>query len=214
MKTLQSRFPAGSTVLVDALDTYQGAYVFRNGLPEAATLVGLRQDLRWRRGTVALLGPSASRDLGVHIFEIGADERGQAVDWTACEKSLFTSRESGTPLTLIPASAQTWMSLPVPIAKAGCRSVTLSTSCGETTGTLFWKTTEGAPFTTMSSREIRLSGEPLPVRLPSLGAPANLWLRIDLDRPMPASCWGPVELRECPARVRPPSGVRPGSGGR
>jgi hypothetical protein len=214
MKALQSRFPAGSTVLVDAFDTYQGAYVFRNGLPEAATLAGLRQDLHWRRGTVALLGPSAGRDLGVRLFEIGTDEKGSAVDWTACERSLFTARESGTPLTLVPASAQTWISLPVPIAEPGCLSVMLSTACGEITGALFWKTTDEAPFTTMSSRDLRLSGESLPVRLPGLGAPANLWLRIDLDRPLAARCWGPVELRGCPARVHPPSGVRPGSGGR
>jgi hypothetical protein len=73
MKSFHSRFPPGSTVLVDAPDTYQGAYVFRNGLSEAAELAGLRRDLHWRRGTVALLGPSAGRDLGVRLFEIGVD---------------------------------------------------------------------------------------------------------------------------------------------
>jgi hypothetical protein len=213
MKALQSRFPPGATVLVDTLDTYQGAYVFRNGLPEAATFAGLRQDLRWRRGTVALLGPSAGRDLGGRLVEIGTDEKGFAVDWTACERSLFTPSESGAPLILVPASAQSWLSVPVTVAEAGCHSVTLSTSCGETTGALFWKTSDGEPFTTMRSRDLRLSGEPLPVRLPSLTSPSKLWLRIDLDRPMAASCWGPVELRGCPAiRVRPALQVGRGSG--
>ena len=194
MKAFHSRFPPGSTVLVDAPDTYQGAYVFRNGLSEAAELVGLRRDLHWRRGTAALLGPGAGRDLGVRVFEIGADR-----DWTACERALFTLPGPGTPLSLMPASAQSWVSIPMTIAEAECHSVTLSTSCGENTGTLFWKTTDAAPFTTMRSRDLKLSGEPLPVRLSSLGASSKLWLRIDLDRPMVAACWGPVELRRCPA---------------
>ena len=195
MKPLQPRFPPGSTVLVDAPDTYQGAYVFRNGLSEAAELAGLRRDLHWRRGTVALLGPGVGRDLGVRVFEIGVDG-----DWTACERALFTSPGQGTPLSLAPASAQSWVSIPMPIPEAGCYSVTLSTSCGENTGTLFWKTTNAAPFTTMRSRDLRLSGEPLPVRLSGLGAPSKLWLRIDLDRPLAATCWGPAELRGCPAK--------------
>ena len=73
--------------------------------------------------------------------------------------------------------------------------MTLSTSCGENTGTLFWKTTDAAPFTTMRSRDLKLSGEPLPVRLSGLGSPSKLWLRIDLDRPLAVTCWGPAELR-------------------
>ena len=194
MKTLSSRFPQGATVLVDAPDTYQGAYVFRNGLSEAAELAGLRRDLHWRRGTIALLGASAGRDLGVRVFEIGA-----AGDWTACERALFILPRQGTPLSLTPASAQSWVSIPMPILETGCHSVTLSTSCGENTGTLFWKTTDRAPFTTMRSRDLKLSGEPLPVRLSGLDSPSKLWLRIDLDRPMAAACWGPVELRRCPA---------------
>ncbi|HTG32857.1 MAG TPA: hypothetical protein VLB76_07970 [Thermoanaerobaculia bacterium] len=193
MKAFHSRFPAGATILVDAPDTYQGAYVFRNGLSEAAELAGLRRDLHWRRGTVALLGPGTRRDLGVRVFEIGVDG-----DWTACERSLFTLPRQGTPLSLVPASAQSWVSIPVTIAETGCHSVTLSTSCGENTGTLFWKTTGAAPFTTMRSRDLKLSGESLPVRLSSLGSPSKLWLRIDLDRPMAAACWGPVELGRCP----------------
>jgi hypothetical protein len=201
MKTLQSRFPSGTTVLVDAPDTYQGAYVFRNGLSEAAELAGLRRDLHWRRGTAALLGPGAGRDLGVRVFEIGVDESGNPADWTACGRSLFTSPGPGTPLSLEPVSAQSWVSTPVPIAETGCHSVTLSTACGENTGALFWKTTEKAPFTTMRARNLRLSGEPLPVRLSGLGSPSKLWLRIDLDRPMAATCWGPVELRRCPERA-------------
>lgn len=198
MKSLQSRFPSGSTVLVDALDTYQGVYVFRNGLSEAAELAGLRRDLHWRRGTVALLGASAGRDLGIRLFEIGTDEKGFAVDWTSCERSLVTAPGPGTMLRLVPASAQSWVSIPIPIAEARCHSVTLSTSCGENAGVLFWKSTDEEPFTTMRSRELKLSGEPLPVRLSGLGATSRLWLRIDFDRPMAANCWGAVELRGCP----------------
>jgi hypothetical protein len=179
---------------VDAPDTYQGAYVFRNGLAEAAELAGLRRDLYWRRGTIALLGPDAGRELDVRVFEIGVEG-----DWTACERDLFTLPRQGTPLSFVPASAQSRVSIPVSIAETGCHSVTLSTSCGENTGTMFWKTTDKAPFTTMRSRGLRLSGEPLPVRLSGLGSLSKLWLRIDLDRPMATACWGPVELGRCPA---------------
>jgi hypothetical protein len=198
MKAFESRFPSGSTVLVDALDTYQGAYVFRNGLSEAAELAGLRRDLRWHRGAVALLGASAGRDLGICLFEIGTEEKGRAMDWTACERAFFTTRGPATTLRLVPASKQSWVSIPVPIAESGCHFVTLSTSCGENTGTLFWKTTDAGPFTTMRSRDLKLSGEPLPVRLSGLGAPSRLWLRIDLDQPMPAGCWDLVEMRGRP----------------
>jgi len=193
MKTLQSGFPPGSTVLVDAPDTHQGAYVFRNGLPEAAELAGLRRDLHWRRGTVALLSPADRREIGVRVFEIGVEG-----DWTACERALLTFPGPGTPLSLVPASAQSWVSIPIALAETGCHSVTLYTSCGESTGTLFWKTADRELFTTMRSRDLKLSGEPLPVRLSGLGSPSKLWLRSDLDRPVAAACWGPVEWRRCP----------------
>ena len=189
MNALQSRVPAGSTVLVDALDTYQGAYVFRNGLPEAAELAGLRRDLQWKRGTVALLGASADADLGSRLFEIGVDEKGSPVDWTACDRSLFASPEPGVSLSLIPASTQTWLSTPIQIPP-GCHAITLATACGKATGTLFWKTSERASFTTMRSREFRLSGEPLPIRLGRLDAPSRLWVRIDTDRRMDPRCLG------------------------
>jgi hypothetical protein len=198
MKALQSRYPLGSTVLVDALDTDQGAYVFRNGLSKAAELAGLRRDLQWRRGTVAQLGAAVGGDLGSLLFEIGTDEQGAPLDWTACETSLLAARQPGTSLRLTPASAQSWLSAAVPIAQPGCHAITLSTSCSKEMGVLFWKTSEGAPFTTMRSRNFRISREPLPIRLDGLDAPSRLWVRIDLDQPMAAGCWGTVELRDCP----------------
>jgi hypothetical protein len=194
MKALQTRAPAGSTVLVDALDTYQGAYLFRNGLPEAAELAGLRQDLQWKRGTAASLGVAARRDLGSRLFEIGLDEEGSPVDWTACEAALFASRQPGAPLSLTPASAQSWLSTPVAIEEPDTRAVALSTTCGQATGTLFWRTSEKAPFTTMRSRGFRLSAEPLPVRLGRLSAPSKLWMRIDLDQPVGPDCLRLFEL--------------------
>jgi hypothetical protein len=193
MKALQSKYPAGSTVMVDALNTYQGAYVFRNGLPEAAELAGLRRDLQWKRGTVALLGASARADLGSRLFEIGIDEKGSPVDWTTCEASLFASPEPGVSLSLTPASTQSWLSTPIQIP-AGCHAITLSTACGQASGALFWKTSERAPFTTMRSREFRLSGEPLPLRLGRLNAPSRLWMRIDLDQPAAPNCLKAFEL--------------------
>jgi hypothetical protein len=216
MKALQSRYPPGSTVLVDALDTDQGAYVFRNGLPEAAKLAGLRRDLQWLRGTVARLGTAAGGDLESLLFEIGTDEQGAPLDWTACETSLLASRQPGTSLRLMPASAQSWLSAAVPIAQPGCHEITLSTSCGKETGVLFWKTSEGVPFTTMRSRDFRTSREPLPVRLDGLDAPSRLWVRIDLDQPIAAGCWGSLALSGCPqpcdpatsrsGRISPPPG--------
>ena len=89
MKEAEGRFPPGATVFVDTLDAEEGAYVFRNGLREAARLRHFRADLAWQRGTAALVGsPEAPQRLGIDLFELGATRAGRTIDWTACERSL------------------------------------------------------------------------------------------------------------------------------
>ncbi|HEX4497424.1 MAG TPA: hypothetical protein VIE43_17255 [Thermoanaerobaculia bacterium] len=219
MERFQPGLPSGSTVLVDTLDTFRGAYVFRNGLSEAAELDGLRRDLVWKRGTAALLGAGAGSELGSRLFEIGFDDQGHATDWTRCERSLGEAVPGGDALPFVPSPkappsqpARRWLAATT-TAESTCQRLLLSISCpdgGSRTGTLFWKSEEGEPFTTMKAREFKLSAAPLPVRISGLPPRARLWLRIDLDQPMASDGWRPVVLAPCPSSCAggPASGRR------
>jgi hypothetical protein len=208
MERFQPGLPSGSTVLVDTLDTFRGAYVFRNGLSEAAELDGLRRDLGWKRGTAALLGAGAESELGSRLFEIGFDDQGHATDWTRCERSLGEAVPRGDALPFVPSPevppsqpARRWLA-ETTTAESTCQRLMLSMSCpdgGSRTGTLFWKNEEREPFTTMKAREFKLSSAPLPVRISGLAPRAKLWLRIDLDQPMASDCWRPLMLAPCPS---------------
>ncbi len=94
MNAAQQRFPTGATVLIAGHDTWQGAYVWRNGLAFAARRHGLRDDLYWTLGTAAVL--PQPQDLGHTVFEIGVGADGRERDWTACQEALWT--ESLSPL--------------------------------------------------------------------------------------------------------------------
>jgi hypothetical protein len=218
MQAAERRFPAGATVLVDTRDSEEGAYVFRNGLPEAARLRGLRGDLEWKRGTAALFGPSeATSRLGVALFEIGATHTGGTIDWTECERSLFLARADSLParalahLPLSPvggkASALRWVSPAVAPtgAPGGIAAWLLARPCGRQsilTGTLFWRTDPGRPFTTTQERRFSLPPGPsaVPVRLPhSVGQASRLELRVDVEgAALPTACWNPVLLSPLP----------------
>jgi hypothetical protein len=208
MERFQTGLPSGSTVLVDTLDTCKGAYVFRNALSEAAELKGLRRDLRWKRGTAALLGAEAESELGARLFEIGFDDRGRATDRTGCERSLGEAVSRGDALLFLPSPkvpssqpARRWLAETAP-AESACQRLMLSIACkdsGSRMGTLFWKSREEEPFTTMKAREFKLSAAPLPVRISGLPPRARLWLRIDLAQPMASDCWRPIVLSPCPS---------------
>jgi hypothetical protein len=205
MEKAQAGFPAGAEVWVDAHDTRRGAYVFRNGLPEAARQRGLRQDVTWRRGTPAAAGPGIEARLGRNLFAIGADERSGVVDWTACETALRAA-------LLRPVA--TWASperLPgafaaVPASPGGI-AVRLETgSCagaaGPVTGTLFWRTDDVRPFTMTESRVFSLTvpDGSVVVRLPPETAAAHrIELRVDLDKVLPPACWRSIAVAPSPA---------------
>jgi hypothetical protein len=205
MRQAEARFPPGATVLVDTLDTEDGAYVFRNGLPEAARLRGLRADLTWRRDTAAAIGPEAGGRLGRDLFEIGANRAGGAIDWTACERSLFRQGPDAPP-----AAAEG--------GEAGAAAWLLARPCprrGLLRGTLFWRTDRGRPFTTTRQRSFRLpAGSAVPVRLPAVSAMSAMSaagpppdLRVDVEGAGAAACLQPVRLRPLPAGC-PPGPVR------
>jgi hypothetical protein len=179
----QAAWPSGAEVWVDAHDTRDGAYVFRNGLPEAARLYGLRRDLIWRRGTVAA-EPGAPERLGRDRFEISVEESGVLTDWTACERALRDGRPPS------PAG------LAVRVSRGSCP--------GAAKGQLFWTTGPRPRFSTADSRVFALEkdGTAL-IRLPpdaGKGEPPQI--RVDL-----VECAPTVEVvrlpEECSASLLP-----------
>jgi hypothetical protein len=218
MKAAEGRFPQGATVFVDTLDAYEGAYVFRNGLSEAARLRHLRADLAWQRGTAALVGPpEAGQRLGIDLFELGATRAGRPIDWTACERSLFlqgSERLAAKPLARLPlapmgggAAPRKWVSpamavKPTPNGIAVWLALGPCTRAGPWTGTLFFRTDLGRPFTTTEERGFRLGAgqSSVPVRLPPAAVKAAmLQVRVDADgASIPTACFEPVRLTPLP----------------
>jgi hypothetical protein len=88
MKAAEGTYPPGTIVMVDARDSV-GAYVFRNGLHDAAELYGLRRDLSWERGTGADLRLGELEELGSRVHLLGIETTGAIRDWTTCERSLY-----------------------------------------------------------------------------------------------------------------------------
>jgi hypothetical protein len=90
MESLAPRLPPGAVVFVVGHDAWQGALTWRNGVANAARWRGLRPDLSWSLGTVAAAGAPAAA-VGSRVFEIGIDDAGSPVDWTACERELLAA---------------------------------------------------------------------------------------------------------------------------
>jgi hypothetical protein len=216
LEKAQAAWPPGAEVWVDTHDTNGGAYVFRNGLPEAAWLRGLRRDVIWHRGTVAAV-PTVARPvadrLGKDLFEVAGDWRGEPVDWTACEKVLRTVPlqplavwEGGAlarrgPGRLIGPYA------PVPRSRTGL-AVRLSLgSCprtGPATGKLFWRTDGAERFTTTDFRVFSLdeAGSAILRLPPEARWTDHLQVRIDLDPPPARGCQPAVTLARAPRECR------------
>jgi hypothetical protein len=211
MSRTQKTFPPGATVLVDTLDTFEGAYVFRNGLPEAAMREGLRSDLHWQRGTPAGVRPSARERLGTSLFALAPTDSGESTDLTQCFALLS---RANSPMESRPA-----MPVAAPMAEKGgaifgpftadgrhCMVATIANKCpleGETRK-LFWKDDGEREFETMRSVEVRIEGNSaMRVLLkPNSAVQGNLWLRIDSTRPEDHSCYFPVLVGDCPVACR------------
>ena len=211
------RFPPGAVVLVDAPDMRDGAYVFRVGLAEAARWRGLRRDVAWLRGTTGTLDQQELRDLGRHVFEIGVDERGRAIDWTDCSEALAqmwlalpgdaVGRKPVAQVPLRPSGSSRYLAsveqrgvggLVVDLGASACQK-------GEPVeGLLFWRAA-GAPFFTMDrSQPVRFTYPECAslVRWPMDARAARTEMRIDI---------APSSLRRGEARVallpRPANGA-------
>jgi len=176
--------PGGATVLVDAADSVDGAYVFRNGLAAAAALRGLRQDVHWVRGTSAQMGPAAAARLQRDLFVVEPRASGGVADRTAVEARLWAKPWQESKVQILPPPHGETAIPP------GTRAVQVRQTCAAEVveGTLFWKRT-GEAFTLARSHRFRLGpGKPTPVRLPVALPDAPRWLRLDLDRPLPTDC--------------------------
>jgi len=206
----QAAWPAGAEVWVDVHDTRDGAYVFRNGLSQAARLHGLRSDVVWRRGTVASVSGAVDR-LGRDLFEISAGGNAEPVDWTACERALRDGRSLPTLTTaksaaLHPQAPGRWLGRRLRVSPSpGGLAVRLSLGdCPGTAGLqgqLYWKKDDVPRFTTMDLRAFVLAadGSAL-VRLPPAAALSRLLeIRADFDAAPPAGCSPAAALVRLPA---------------
>jgi hypothetical protein len=205
----QATWPAGAEVWVDAHDTWDGAYVFRNGLFHAAQLYGLRRDIVWRRGTFASCRAAAER-FGRDLFEVSAGANGELIDWTPCERALRDGRPVQTftgakRAALRRTGPSQWLGrrLRVPPSPSG---LAVRLSLGDCPGTvgprgqLYWKK-DGAPrFSTMDLRAFILRGDGKAlVRLaPEARLSRHLEIRIDFEAPPPAGCHPAAALVRLP----------------
>ena len=208
MALFQEEVSSGSTVIVDSRDTFLGAYVFRNGLAQAARLSGLRSDVHWERGTVSKLGPEMIARLGHDVFAIEPAFGGTPVDRTACTLSLLEGAGDSVGVLLSPRELEmaeqvrTW-SGNAEFLVEGSDDVAIvlhSSSCvgvEPIRGSVYWKNKDRVHFTVSDSREFQLvSGSRTPVRL---GAMAELAaVRIDLERSLSGKCWPMIELVRLP----------------
>jgi hypothetical protein len=205
----QAAWPAGAEVWVDAHDTRDGAYVFRNGLSHAAQLHGLRSDIVWRRGTFAS-GRAAADRYGRDLFEVSAGENGELIDWTACERAL----RDGRPLQALTGAKGAALRAKWPTQWQGRRlrvprsptGLAVRLSLGDCPGTvglrgqLYWKNGDTPRFSTMDVRAFLLRGDGgALVRLPPETEPSrHLEVRVDFDAPPPAGCHPAAALVRLP----------------
>lgn len=137
----ESAYPPHARVYVAGHDTWRGAYVWRTAIPASMHWAGLRDDLDWWLGTVAL--EPDRRAIGRTVFEVGPDRRGRVRDWTACEQAL-SSRN--LPLlartTLIPTSSsrlEGWLELETEIDGAVALALGDESSASPIRGRLHWR---------------------------------------------------------------------------
>ena len=206
MTRMAERFPTGSTVFVDVHDTLGGAYVFNNGLNEAARYHGVPTGIRWEKGTCARLGAEAVQRPGKDVFEIGFSEAGGAMDTTSCAGELMRSGallaqrwnmsfgQDGFqwrgPSEAIVGVVGPMESAAYPAGDLGAQLILAPIGPEAIQGTFFWRTDPAIPFTGTDARSFRISPGTSPAltfRLRLLPRPATRFQwRIDFDRPIPA----------------------------
>ncbi len=114
MASNQARVPRGAAVFVDAHDTVAGAYVFRNGLRDAALQRGLRPRPAMARGTSARLGGDVAAQLSSAGFDIGPVGHQAFRDLTAMRLSptALSPRPRPVPLPALPGAVPARRSSP------------------------------------------------------------------------------------------------------
>jgi hypothetical protein len=222
MRMAQGRFPGGATVLVDARDMIDGAYVFRNGLSEAAQLSGCRKDLTWRRGTAATFGGDTAERLGRDVFVIGADAVGGPVEWSTCEKSLLQAEQPAIRSWSADDIQRTFeivernggvvslVSPAVDLPDEG-RSVHVRigfSSCSldrPISGTVLWRTDPSRPFGLTESRDFQSrSNGSVAVRVDAARRSVSLSVRIVLNEPVLLKCWRMLSVSLSPEACQLP----------
>jgi len=178
---------AGSTLLVAVPETFRGAYVFRNGLAEAAAMSSrIERRSRVVRGIAAAEGPSAGDRLGSSLFVVQPILNASGVDLTAFEIALRSDPPADDELADLGMADRFTANVAAPpgfppvvwLHAVGCRGGGESVD-----GTLYWRG-DGGGLSTTQAREFDLvpGAEAVPVWLPSCHQPRTLSIRIDLDR--------------------------------
>ena len=214
MRSKSDSFPTNATVMVDAYDTFHGAYVFRNGLPQAATFHRLRGDVQWQRGTVAQLGGINAQQLGTTIFEIGYDAQNQPIDWTACQRT--ARQEHFPPFVSAPFKDLVHEQNPVvtvispwvgisPMPGQPFLSLNLS-PCAQkqVTGIVFWRFNDRTSFTITDEHRFTIEANAdsrCMIRLPEPPVQAtSIQFRIDFSPPVEVSCIDQIALQRVPCK--------------
>ena len=219
LRAEQGKLPAHSTVLVAGHDTWNGAYVWRNGFGLAARIAGLRQDVVWRLGTAAVL--ERPQWLGSRAFELSVPGPGRLIDWTSCQIALRQSARqtlAGVPFAPFPGtttSHRPWSEVSPPIAATstslGAAVLRLEKALASPlSGRLWWRGVPRDRFTVTRSRAFliptgrRMAIIRLPVALDEKDAPG---FRIHTDLLLPPGVGMELTLIERPAECLATSGI-------
>jgi hypothetical protein len=217
MTAAASIYPHGSTLLLDARQTLRGAYVFNNGLDEAARLLELRGNHLWIQGSASELNESGRQRLGRDMFELSLGPESQLVDWTDC--ALRPPLPSSGPLfhwnlpgdgTHAGQVIRQLFLRPYPITvAAGTYWVTLEFSVStnkEQSGLLYWRCDRRFPFLAGDSRSFRLTPGQTAARIRLLPLKENapfIQLRIDFNPPLESGQLHNVSLSTNPQDCGP-----------
>lgn len=207
--------PAGSELLVDAPDSIDGAYVWRNGLVSAVERAGLRRDVEVRLGALGALGGDPEQRLGRDLFAIRVDPAGRFQDRTACYREL--TREPGRPLVEIFLQESLWSNRtygsysvselsPVGLSSPSSHLV-LDLCAGRCVeqrsieGVVEWRIDPSRPFRGSDGAEILVppGGRTVVLLPPFEAATPEIALRFALTRPSQIRCLQVLRLRTAPA---------------
>jgi hypothetical protein len=195
MAAVEPGLPSRALVYVAGHDSWHGAFTWRNGIAAAARWRGLRPDLRWYLGTVAGIDRPGD-GLGRDLFEIGIDERGHAVDLTACEAALLAQPAALLATWTLPESPNPDRDavspptrLSVPAAGIQVRLVLADRRPPQpVSGQLYWLTSAAGHFNTTDSAPFFLgprAAAEVVLRVPAAPAPVprpfsmlRLWIQL------------------------------------